>query len=78
MTEKKRGFGRRNQHCMNCGDERGGPVGHETQECLYVSGMSAGELSQTMPPDKQTRFWDHVLTEYFNENLKGDNGGESR
>jgi len=28
-------FGRRNTHCSNCGDERGGPVGHEISECTY-------------------------------------------
>jgi len=27
----------RNQHCMNCGDNRGGPIGHETSECTYDS-----------------------------------------
>lgn len=25
----------RNQHCVNCGDTRGGPIGHETSECTY-------------------------------------------
>lgn len=28
-------FGRRNPHCSNCGDERGGPIGHEISECTY-------------------------------------------
>lgn len=26
---------RRNPHCSNCGDLRGGPFGHETSECTY-------------------------------------------
>lgn len=68
-NEKRRGFGRRNQHCMNCGDERGGPIGHETQECQYVSGMSAGELAQTMPSEKQARFWETAVERYFEETL---------
>ena len=34
MSEAKRP-NRRNQHCMNCGDTRGGPVGHDTNECTY-------------------------------------------
>jgi hypothetical protein len=34
MSEAKRP-NRRNQHCMNCGDTRGGPIGHETSECTY-------------------------------------------
>jgi len=29
--------GRRNPHCSNCGDERGGQFGHETSECTYDS-----------------------------------------
>ena len=28
---------RRNVHCSNCGDTRGGPVGHETSECTWSS-----------------------------------------
>jgi hypothetical protein len=27
---------RRNPYCANCGDERGGPYGHETSECRFV------------------------------------------
>ncbi|WIM97823.1 hypothetical protein ACTOB_001377 [Actinoplanes oblitus] len=30
--------GRRNPHCSNCGDERGGPVGHEISECTFRRG----------------------------------------
>lgn len=26
---------RRNTHCSNCGDSRGGPFGHETSECTW-------------------------------------------
>ena len=26
---------RRNPHCTNCGDLRGGPMGHETSECRW-------------------------------------------
>ena len=26
---------RRNPHCANCGDLRGGPMGHETSECTW-------------------------------------------
>lgn len=26
---------RRNVHCSNCGDTRGGPVGHEVSECTW-------------------------------------------
>jgi hypothetical protein len=25
----------RNVHCSNCGDTRGGPVGHEISECTF-------------------------------------------
>lgn len=65
------GFGRRNQHCMNCGDERGGPIGHETQECLYASGMTTAELAETMPPEKRSKYWNAVLDWYFENELKG-------
>lgn len=27
--------GRRNPYCSRCGDERGGPYGHETNECTW-------------------------------------------
>jgi hypothetical protein len=27
---------RRNPHCSNCGDDRGGPYGHEAFECGWV------------------------------------------
>lgn len=33
--------GRRNVHCSNCGDTRGGPVGHETSECTHDSKAAA-------------------------------------
>jgi hypothetical protein len=54
-------FGRRNPHCSNCGDERGGPFGHEISECLYRSGMTAEELAATMPDDKALRYWGAVI-----------------
>lgn len=28
---------RRNPHCSNCGDTRGGPFGHEISECTWVA-----------------------------------------
>jgi len=28
--------GRRNPYCSRCGDERGGPYGHETSECTWT------------------------------------------
>lgn len=28
---------RRNPHCSNCGDTRGGPFGHEANECTFDS-----------------------------------------
>ena len=31
--------GRRNPHCTNCGDLRGGPFGHEISECTYHKGV---------------------------------------
>lgn len=58
-------FGRRNTHCSNCGDERGGPFGHEISECLYRPGMTVGELAKTMPPDKRSRYYDAAIDEYF-------------
>lgn len=32
---------RRNPWCSNCGDTRGGPVGHEISECTWDSKTSA-------------------------------------
>lgn len=58
-------FGRRNTHCSNCGDERGGPFGHEISECQYRTGMTVIELAVTMPPDKKSRYLDAVIDEYF-------------
>lgn len=31
----------RNVHCSNCGDTRGGPVGHEISECTFNHAPSA-------------------------------------
>lgn len=58
-------FGCRNTHCSNCGDERGGPVGHETSECAYRSGMAVVELAETMPADKKSCYYDAVIDRYF-------------
>jgi hypothetical protein len=33
---------RRNPHCSNCGDTRGGPVGHETSECTHLPAVDTG------------------------------------
>lgn len=63
-------YGRRNTHCSNCGDERGGPVGHEISECLYRSGMTVTELARTMPPDKASAYLDAQIDAYFAEKLK--------
>jgi hypothetical protein len=60
-------YGRRNTHCSNCGDERGGPFGHEISECLYRSGMTVTELAATMPPDKKSAYLDAQIDRYFAE-----------
>ena len=60
-----RRFGRRNPHCSNCGDLRGGPMGHEISECRYRSGMTAAELAATMPPDVAARYWDALVDRYL-------------
>lgn len=66
MPEIK-GFGRRNPHCSNCGDERGGDFGHEISECKYRFGMTAGQLAETMGPDKAGRYWDYLIDKYFGD-----------
>lgn len=63
------GFGRRNAHCSNCGDERGGPVGHEISECKYRSGMTVPELAATMPPDKASEYLNAAIDAYFAHEL---------
>lgn len=65
-------FGRRNTHCSNCGDERGGPFGHETYECKYVKGMTVVELAVTMPDDKANVYLDFVINAHLEKELKGD------
>jgi hypothetical protein len=65
-------FGRRNTHCSNCGDERGGSFGHEISECRYRSGMTAEELAETMPPEKAGRYWDALLDNYLAAALASD------
>jgi hypothetical protein len=68
--ELPRGFGRRNVHCSNCGDERGGPFGHETAECHYRDGMSVGELVD-LPHlvDRRPEVWEHYVERYLEEKL---------
>lgn len=65
-------FGRRNPHCSNCGDERGGPVGHEISECLYRRGMTVTELAATMSGDRRNRYLDVAIDEYFARAERGD------
>lgn len=69
MTDLPKGFGRRNPHCSNCGDERGGPFGHEISECQYRPGMTAEELAKTMPPEKASRYWSVLIDRYFEREL---------
>jgi hypothetical protein len=68
------GFGRRNPHCSNCGDERGGPFGHEISECRYRDGMTVAEVAATMDDQTESRFWDVMLTRYFERELGGSDG----
>lgn len=35
LEEPASGGYSRNVHCSNCGDTRGGPIGHEISECTY-------------------------------------------
>jgi hypothetical protein len=59
------GFGRRNPHCSNCGDERGGPFGHEISECRYRSGMAAFEVAELLPEHRRGEFWDQAIDRYM-------------
>lgn len=43
--------GRRNPHCSNCGDTRGGPVGHEIGECTYQSASTTRPQSSAVDRD---------------------------
>lgn len=66
------GFGRRNVHCSNCGDERGGPFGHETSECRYRPGMVVADL--VMLPhlaERQGEVYDHYVDRYMSMRLAG-------
>jgi hypothetical protein len=67
MAEKT--FGRRNPHCSNCGDERGGPFGHEISECLYRHGMTVEELARTMPAEKAKTYYSVIVARYLDEQL---------
>lgn len=64
------GFGRRNVHCSNCGDERGGPFGHEGYECKWWPGMSVDVLVK-LPhlAEREAEVWDHYVNAYFAEHL---------
>ena len=66
----RKGFGRDNPYCMKCGDERGGPYGHETNECQYRHGMTAEQVAATMPPETAREFWDTLLDRYFEQELE--------
>lgn len=63
-------FGRVNPHCSNCGDERGGPFGHEISECKYRHGMTVLELTKTMDDSIAQKLWEQAVEEYFEEALK--------
>lgn len=71
MTALPTGFGRRNVHCSNCGDERGGPFGHETAECQWWPGMSVYLLAG-LPhlADRQAEVWGHYVDRYLEHALK--------
>lgn len=60
-----KGFGRRNIHCSNCGDERGGPFGHETSECRYRANMAAFEVVELQPEHRRGEFWDVCIDRYL-------------
>jgi len=59
------GFGRRNPHCSNCGDERGGPFGHEISECTYRHGMIASEVAALLSAERRGEFWATRIDRYF-------------
>ncbi|RKN38465.1 hypothetical protein [Micromonospora endolithica] len=69
MNDLPKGFGRRNPHCSNCGDERGGDFGHEISECQYRRGMTAEELAKTMSPKKASCYWSVMIDRYFEQEL---------
>lgn len=62
-------FGRRNPHCSNCGDLRGGPFGHETSECRYRHGMTGKEVLDLQPEHLSREWWDAAIDEYFAREL---------
>ena len=67
MVRTNLGFGRRNPHCSNCGDLRGGAFGHEASECKYRYGMTAGEVAAILPEHQRNEFWDEQIDRYFAE-----------
>lgn len=76
MTEIKTGFGRRNVHCSNCGDERGGPPDHATSECGYFEGMSVFLLTR-MPhmAGREGEIWDTYIDRYLDAQLSEKQAG---
>lgn len=57
----------RNTHCSNCGDTRGGPVGHEAYECSFKSAAAFDGAALTGPTpityDTETgRIFGHIAT----------------
>lgn len=65
-----RRFGRSNPHCTNCGDERGGPFGHEISECRYRAGMTVAELADTMDPVRRSAYYETQVERYLNGALR--------
>lgn len=74
MADVGRGFGRSNPHCMNCGDERGGPFGHEISECRYRAGMTVAELADTMDPVRRSAYYEEQVERYLNGALREEAG----
>jgi hypothetical protein len=74
----KTGFGRRNTHCSNCGDERGGPFGHEISECRWKPGMTVTELTQQPHmAGREGEIWDTYVDRYLDAAL-AEQAGEGR
>lgn len=73
MSEIKTGFGRRNVHCSTCGDERGGPFGHETSECKYFTDMSVFLLTK-MPhmAGREGEIWETYVDRYLDAELAAE------
>lgn len=65
-----RRFGRNNPHCVNCGDEHGGPFGHEISECRYRAGMTVVELADTMDPVRRSAYYETQVERYLTGALR--------